>query len=156
MEPITLTPNEPNKVSTLKLGKDQFHALAESFLQAAYMSAGKAMHPPTPDTIEGREKHLDKIAHDQFIAFCQKFNPMFSSDAYCESKAVAKAHGRDQRIYADLFGLGDSYRVRGAVDKLANMDPEILINQAWERRKQDNPKIKREEVKAALEIAGLV
>ena len=43
-----------------------------------------------------------------------------------------------------------------AVEKIADMDPDLLIDQTWERAKVSNPNVKKSEIKAALEIAGLV
>ena len=154
-----ITPNEEIKTNKLKFGKDQYHSLAQSFVEVVYRTNGFGGKEtaPTPDTDHsGRNAKLDTLAHDQFVAFCQKWNPLFKSDSHCESGQQAKASGREQRIYADLFGLGDSYRVRGAVDKIADMDADILIAQTWERAKVSNPNVKKSEINAALEIAGLV
>ena len=155
MSEEVVTPNDDSKTNTLGLSKPQILRLSQGMVEAVYSGAGETA--PTVDSAHTeRDAKLDKIAHAKFEEFVKAYWGNFESNLHCESSTVAKAHGRERRIYADLFGRGDAHRAHSAVEKVADMDSDLLVAAAWAIAKKADPKAKKADVEAGLKAAGLV
>jgi hypothetical protein len=140
------TPNAEEKThGSLAMSKIQLHRCAEYFRALAHEAGGT-----TPG-----EANWDKVALECFVEYLQAYYPKFSATSEAENKANASRNGRDQpMIYADLFDQGESYRVRSAINRIAKMDRDLVIDQSFELAKTKNPKVKRSDVEAGLIAIG--
>ena len=77
-----ITPNEETKVGKIKFNREQFHSLAQSYVNTVYVSHGKSA--PASDVDPGnRDPKLDKFAYNNFLLFLQRWNPNFQGDSQC-------------------------------------------------------------------------
>ena len=139
------TPNAEEKThGSLAMSKIQLHRCAQYFRDLAHDAS---------DCKTRAEK--DRAALDAFVRYLQAYYPKFSATSEAENKANASRNGREQpMIYADLFDQGESYRVRSAINRIAKMDRDLVIDQSFELAKTKNPKVKRSDVEAGLIAIG--